>query len=208
MSAGLTARGYARRRRVSHTAVQKALASGRITLGADGRIDPDVADRQWAASTDLSKPRNSVTGAPGSRSRPSAARRQTAATPEVAPATPHVAGSEGGVVAATGERVAASYRESLAAREAYRARLAKLDFEERTGKLVSADEVRAVTFRVARATRDQIMGVPARLAPIVAAATEPLEVQRLLEEALRDVCAEISHAVKAMAAAGSPVARP
>lgn len=186
MSAGLTLRGYARRRRVSHTAVQKALASGRITLGADGRIDPDVADRQWA---DLSKPQNSVTGDPGSRSRPSA-------------------GPEGGAQAVPGERVAASYRESLAAREAYRARLAKLDFEERTGKLVSADEVRAVTFRVARATRDQIMGVPARLAPLVAAATEPLEVQRLLEEALRDVCAELSHAVKAMATAGSPDSRP
>lgn len=201
MSAGLTARGYARHRRVSHTAVQKALASGRITLGADGRIDPDVADRQWAASTDLSKPQNSVTGDPGSRSRSSAARRH-------APATPRVAGTEGGAQAVPGERVAASYRESLAAREAYRARLAKLDFEERTGKLVSADEVRAVTFRVARATRDQIMGVPARLAPIVAAVSEPLEVQRLLEEALRDVCAELSHAVKAMATAGSPVARP
>ncbi len=200
MSAGLTLRGYARRRRVSHTAVQKALASGRITLGADGRIDPDVADRQWAASTDLSKPRNSVTGDPGSRSRSSAARRR-------APATSGVAAAEGGAQAVPGERVAASYRESLAAREAYRARLAKLDFEERTGKLVSADEVRAATFRVARATRDQIMGVPARLAPLVAAVSEPLEVQRLLEEALRDVCAELSHAVKAMATAGSPGAR-
>jgi hypothetical protein len=108
----------------------------------------------------------------------------------------------------TGERVAASYRESLAAREAYRARLVKLDFEERTGKLVNADEVRAATFRVARATRDRILGVPARLAPILAAVSEPLEVQRLLEEALRDVCAEMSHAVRVTKAAGSPGDRP
>ena len=59
---GLSIRGYARHRKVSHTAVRKALAMGRITAGADGTIDPAVADQQWATSTNLSKPRNSVTG--------------------------------------------------------------------------------------------------------------------------------------------------
>lgn len=202
MPGGLTVRGYARHRGVSHTAVVKALATGRITLGPEGRIDPTLADQQWAVATDLSKPSNSVTGEPGRRSRPSARHRQGSATPHVAAATRGVADREAGVPVSTGERVAASYRESLAAREAYRARLAKLDFEERTGKLVNADEVRAATFRVARATRDRIMGVPARLAPILAATSDQLEVQRMLEEALRDVCAETSHAVRAMKTAG------
>jgi hypothetical protein len=49
----VSARGYARHRREAglsggtHRAVLKALRAGRITAGADGRIDPQVADQQW-----------------------------------------------------------------------------------------------------------------------------------------------------------------
>ena len=60
--AGLSIRGYARHRGVPHTAVREALATGRIVVGEDGTIDPVVADPQWDTSTNLSKPRNSVTG--------------------------------------------------------------------------------------------------------------------------------------------------
>ncbi len=70
--AGLTIRGYARHRGVSHTGVRKALAGGRITLDEGGKIDPVLADQQWATSTNLSKPRNSVTGVPKKRRAPSA----------------------------------------------------------------------------------------------------------------------------------------
>ena len=48
----------------------------------------------------------------------------------------------------------------------------------------------------------------ARRAPILAATSDLLEVQRLLEEALRDVCAETSHAVRAMKTAGPSGERP
>ena len=64
MATGLSRRAYARHRGVSHEAVRKALATGRIAAGPDGKIDPVVADRQWDTSTDLSKPRNSVIGVP------------------------------------------------------------------------------------------------------------------------------------------------
>ena len=73
--AGLSIRGYARHRKVSHTAVRKALAAGRITSGPDGTIDPAVADEQWANATDLAKPRNSVTGMARKRRAPGAHRR-------------------------------------------------------------------------------------------------------------------------------------
>jgi len=51
-------RGYATLRRKrglpggSLSAVQKAVKSGRITLGPDGKIDPDQADRDWLRNTD------------------------------------------------------------------------------------------------------------------------------------------------------------
>ncbi len=47
----MTLREYARHRGVSHTAVQKAIASGRIHKEADGSIDPDRADIEWEANT-------------------------------------------------------------------------------------------------------------------------------------------------------------
>ncbi|MCA3459333.1 MAG: hypothetical protein IOD03_19310 [Methylocystis sp.] len=54
---GVSRRQYAAHRGVSHTAVAKALATGRITAEADGSIDPVKADRQWDAATDPAKQR-------------------------------------------------------------------------------------------------------------------------------------------------------
>ena len=45
---GLSIRAYARHRGVSHVAVKKAIDSGRITPEADGTLDPQRADAEWA----------------------------------------------------------------------------------------------------------------------------------------------------------------
>ena len=47
----LSIRAYARHRGVSHTAVQKAIKSGRISQEADGTIDPVKADDDWRNNT-------------------------------------------------------------------------------------------------------------------------------------------------------------
>jgi len=41
-------RAYGRHRNVSHVAVLKALRTGRIRQNAEGLIDSDQADRDWA----------------------------------------------------------------------------------------------------------------------------------------------------------------
>lgn len=76
---GLSQRQYALHRGVSHTAVGKAVRSGRITLLPDGTIDPAIADRQWSAETDPTKQRESH-GASGAS--PRAARARTEMSPE------------------------------------------------------------------------------------------------------------------------------
>ena len=48
----LGVREYARHRGVGHSTVQKAISSGRITTLANGMIDSDQADREWAANTE------------------------------------------------------------------------------------------------------------------------------------------------------------
>jgi hypothetical protein len=47
----MSLRAYARHRGVCLRAVQKALKSGRIAAREDGRLDPDVADANWASNT-------------------------------------------------------------------------------------------------------------------------------------------------------------
>ena len=48
---GLSIRAYARHRGVSDTAVHKAIRTGRITPEADGSVDPERADQDWARNT-------------------------------------------------------------------------------------------------------------------------------------------------------------
>lgn len=66
----LSVRAYARHRGVTHRAVQKAIAAGRITKGPDGLLNPKTVDRQWASNTDETKSRNSVSGNPRWRRKP------------------------------------------------------------------------------------------------------------------------------------------
>jgi hypothetical protein len=47
----MSQRAYARHRGMALSAVQKAIASGRISTLADGQIDSEVADREWTANT-------------------------------------------------------------------------------------------------------------------------------------------------------------
>lgn len=89
------------------------------------------------------------------------------------------------------------YAKSRAIREAYAARLAKLEFEEKSARLVSIDEVRIEQFRIARALRDRLLQLPAKIAPeIVALVVEDpdvVAVEQMLETALRELLAEFVH---------------
>jgi len=184
---GLTIRGYARHRGVSHTAVRKALAAGRIAMGEDGKIDPGKADEQWTTSTNLSKPRNSVTGIPKKQRAPGAP-SDPLGSPGLDEHFMPPVGEPGAA------RLAASYAASRAAREAYLARLAKLEFEQRSARLVEADEVRAQIFALGRRMRDAMMGLPDRLAPVLAGQTDQTEIHRLLAQEIMSSLAELSGA--------------
>lgn len=184
---GLSIRAYARHRGVSHTAVRKALASGRISAGADRLIDPAEADRQWTVATDVTKPRNSVTGDPKLR-------RSAPAVAEPKSSAPSLENPANGVGEAGALRAASSYAASRGVRESYLARLAKLQFEERSGKLVDADEVRAHLFSLGRRLRDAMLGVPDRLAPVLVGQSDQAAIHRLLTEEIMASLAELSSA--------------
>lgn len=150
---GMSIRAYAQHRGVSHEAVRKAIAAGRIQKEADGSIDPAKADAQWQRHTrpaPLSSAKSVATrvATPVATSRPSSA----APTP-----------------AAGDEARGVDYHKARAVRETYSARLAKLEFEERTGKLISKDEVDIKYFQLARQLRDRMQQIPRKVAPEIVA---------------------------------------
>ncbi len=91
---------------------------------------------------------------------------------------------------------APDYRTSRAIREAYAARLAKLEFEERAGKLISTDEVKVTVFNLARRTRDWLLQIPRRIAPQIVAAVvadpDPRTVEEMLEVEIREALEELT----------------
>jgi hypothetical protein len=170
MGKPMSQRAYSRHRGVTHRAVQKAIASGRIPVTADGKVDAESADRAWAANTDESKPRNSVSGTP------------KLATVLQPPAPNAVSGS----VIATG------YQASRAMHENYRARTARLEYERLTGTLVSADEVKVEAFNAARRAREALLAIADRQAPVLAAISDPAEIHRILTAEIRQVLEELA----------------
>ena len=167
MSELIGIREAARRLGVSDTAVHKAIKAGRVHVAGrtEGSERPLVAWPQvqtdWLANSDASK-RSHVGGTGKSPTRAKyegtpEVRLPTSARPDEAPAPePSVAD-----VPAGRQVQGPTYAQSRAVREAYQARLAKLEFEQKSGKLVDADEVKIAWFKHIKAAQTRIMGVPA-----------------------------------------------
>lgn len=49
----MTVRGWARSRGIPGSTAHKACETGRLTRREDGRLDPDLADREWCATSRL-----------------------------------------------------------------------------------------------------------------------------------------------------------
>jgi hypothetical protein len=69
------------------------------------------------------------------------------------------------------------YTKARAVYAHYQARLAKLEFEERQGSLVRADEVKVATFNMFRRYRDTLLNVPDRICASIAAEIKDLLVK-------------------------------
>lgn len=175
---GVSQREYARQRGVSHRAVQKAIASGRIATLPGGKLDPEAADRDWDRNTAAPKP----------SAKPKAAASQPP-TSQVGPDSPR-GGAPGPVPQAPGppEPQGVSYAASRAVRETYLARMARLDFEERQGRLVELEEVKRVCFEAARRSRDMLRAIPDRVAPLLAGTHDVHECQQILREEVQRAC--------------------
>lgn len=129
---------YAAQLGVVPQAVRKAIGDGRIKDGAtrEGRswlINPEIANREWGSNT-MPQRRHSEEAKAGRR-------RQLAAAAGGAPAN------------------IPSMAQGQAIKTAYQAKLLQLEFEERSGKLVSAEEMGRKRFESGRQVRDAVLRI-------------------------------------------------
>ena len=145
---GISIRAYARHRGVTDTAVHKAIRAGRITPEADGTIDADRADREWARNSDV----------------PKAGTRATAAK-VVVPET-GTPSNDGPAALPTG---GTSLLQARTVNEVVKAQTNKVRLARLKGELVDRPQAIAHVFKLARSERDAWLNWPARISAQMAA---------------------------------------
>jgi hypothetical protein len=85
-----------------------------------------------------------------------------------------------------------SFAMARAAREAYNAKLAELNFRQRAGQLVDAATVRRRAFENARVVRDALLLLPDSIGAELAAETDPIKVQNKLRLEITRVLEELA----------------
>lgn len=161
--AAISLRAYAKHRGVTLKAVQKAIESGRIHTNADGKLDAERADAEWARNTG-----------------PKARRTFASSSPAPPPVEQPRADSLGAG--------ALDYAKARAIIAHYEARLAKIDYEERIKKLINADEVSVAAFNLFRMFRDRTLNIPDRVVgALIAEIREALQVAGIDPELVKNI---------------------
>lgn len=170
---GISIRAYARHRGVTDTAVHKAIRAGRITPEADGTIDADRADREWARNSDVPKT--------GTR-----AKAAKVAVPEGGTGV----GGDGTVALPAG---GASLLQARTVNEVVKAQTNKVRLARLKGELVDRPQAIAHVFKLARSERDAWLNWPARISAQMAAKlnVDPHTMHITLEAAVREHLQEL-----------------
>jgi len=188
---GLSIRAYARHRGVTDTAVHKAIRSGRIEALADGTIDPDQADAQWARNTSAPKTGTQrpavkvkvpeAEGGDGERSGAGATSNTSSGG----------AGASGGAGGAGGT----SLLQARTVNEVVKAQTNKVRLARLKGELIDRPQAIAHVFKLARSERDAWLNWPARVSAQMAAKLE-LDAHTMhvaLENAVREHLQELGN---------------
>ena len=169
---------FAKAKGVTPAAVTHAIRSGRlngalVTENGKQLIDLERGLALWDERT--LRNNNAKVGAPAGAAAAHAAAPAPAPTPAQLRA----------YIEALPEDAIPDLNESRARREHYQAEQAKLAALQGRGELVPVAEVKAQAFALARSVRDGLMGIPDRLAPMLAATQDARQVHHLLSEEIR-----------------------
>ena len=170
MGERITRAELARRLDISRQRVHQLVRAGKITLGADGLVDIDVAASEYELNTDIS-------------------RRSIAA--QTADAVAQDVGMQPLPQPPSGAQGRFDFHVAKARKEEYNADMSELKLLRARGELVSRDEVEAREFAIARLIRDRVLGWPAKLANYV-----PPDAMKTIEKEADNLIADMQLEIK------------
>jgi hypothetical protein len=219
----MSLRAYGRRRGVELSAVQKAIASWRVTaVRRKGdrlvAIEAHAADAQWLKNTDpVESARTTGTLAASAAQLELGAQVEPGWESNETRQGAAVVSGEGGNLAPAETGKDFGYLEHRAKREQFQAKQAELDYLEAIGELVPKAELLKSASSRYRAIRDKLLGIPDRNASMIVGearagdqATATARVHALLVKEIKQVLHELSDDARAAAARGDaadPAAR-
>ena len=77
-------------------------------------------------------------------------------------------------------------------KDLYDAKMAKLEYEKATGVLIERSQVEKEAFRTGRIVRDNMMGIPDRLAGVLASETDQKKIHVILTKEIRQAIEALS----------------
>lgn len=155
---------YAKSKSWSRQYVGKLAGQGRLVMTADGLVDVDASEQYLAMTADPAKRSATVRGASGSLSQP----QTQMVMPQQLPVVP-------------------GYQQARSRLAEAQAELAETAVREKNGSLVAVDVVDVAAFAAGRMLRDQILSLPAQLAPELSVLSDPWQIEKHLAAALRRV---------------------
>lgn len=168
----LTESGLARELGVSRQAVHELVKRGILSKDANGLIDVEMAKVALL-----------------NRVHPSSKTAAALTQPATPPLSTPLTNTETKEPADT---EITSYHVAKTLREAAEAQIARLKLAEMQGEVIQASAVRATWAARIASTRDALLQIPSRLAPVLAAETNLATVTQLMEDELRQALAELS----------------
>lgn len=157
----LTRTEYAKSKNWSRQYVGKLVQQGRLILTEGGLVDVDASEQFLA-----------MTSEPGRRNTNGHTVAVSPALPQLSPETAHPVAHQG-------------YQQAKARLALAQAELTETNLRKANGALVEVDIVDQAAFAAGRMIRDQVLALPAQLAPEVSAISDTWEIERIIASALR-----------------------
>ena len=161
---------------VSRQAVHELVKRGILSKDKDGLIDVEMAK---IALLNRVRPSGKTT----------TSLTEAAATEAATPTTPAEPDENAEIT---------SYHIAKTLREAAEAQIARLKLAEMRGELIRVDAVKTALAHAYSATRDALLQIPARLAPLLAADAEPASVQNSLYSEIHQALQHLAGASERM----------
>lgn len=172
--AGISITEYGRRKGVSHTAVNRAIETGRLVKGfrilANGKkeIIPSIADKEWLENTNPDHWRTKYSTSGG--------RNATEEHPDETKA------------ARAGTLNAAKQAQAV-----FTAKLSELEYKKKAGQLVEKDKVYKTLFDFGKELRNELLSIPDRIIDDVLGADNRISAITILYDEIAAVLAKATN---------------